>query len=174
MATFPRARRARRLAVARGRALASLALATEPPSEALAKAGEKAKRAAAACDEPLVSFDEFTLAVRGPPMGTSRVQITRAAYSALKDDARSGIKTAVKPWHLAERLDVSKHPALAAGALDEEGCAMAFLKVWCADRERLDTEVDLKEFCDRFEWISPLYDDDKDFDAMMRAAWRLK
>ena len=27
---------------------------------------------------------------------------------------------------------------------------------------------------DRYEWLSTLYDDDREFEAMMRAAWRLK
>ena len=52
--------------------------------------------------------------------------------------------------------------------------SMGLLRVWTASKETLDTEVTIKEFCDRYEWISTLYDDDKDFDAMMRAAWRLK
>ena len=52
--------------------------------------------------------------------------------------------------------------------------AMAFLRAWCQSREDLDKEVLLEEFGDRVEWISALFDDDKEFEAMMKAAWRLK
>ena len=38
----------------------------------------------------------------------------------------------------------------------------------------LDEEVTLKEFADRYEWLSPLYASDEAFEAMMRAAWKLK
>ena len=91
-----------------------------------------------------------------------------------QDDAKSGIKTAVKPAHIADRYDVSRHPAVQAGHMEEEEAAMAFLGVWLESKEQLDKEVSVKEFCDRYEWVSPLYDDDDEFDAMMRMAWRLK
>ena len=61
-----------------------------------------------------------------------------------------------------------------AGVLDEEEAAMALLRVWCESKEALDTEVTVKEFCDRYEWVSPLYDGDDEFVEMMKAAWRLK
>ena len=64
-------------------------------------------------------------------MGASRVAMVKAAYAALKDDAKVGIKTAVKPAHLADRYSVAKHPAVVAGHLEEEETAMAFLRVWC-------------------------------------------
>ena len=137
-------------------------------------ASDAARKAAASTRDPLVSFDELTLALRGPPMGSARVHITRAAFAALKDDAKVGVKTAVKPAHLADRFDASRHPAVHAGRMDEEEAAMGFLCVWLSSKEALDQEVTVKEFCDRYEWISTLYDDDKEFDAMMRAAWRLK
>ena len=146
----------------------------EPPAEAYRDAKDAARKAASDASDPLVSFDEVTLALRGPPMGSARVAIARAAYAALKDDAKVGLKSAVKPAHLADRFDASKHPAVLAGNLTEEEAAMGLLRVWTASKETLDTEVTIKEFCDRYEWISTLYDDDKDFDAMMRAAWRLK
>merc|ERR1719198_279148 len=107
-------------------------------------------------------------------MNSARVAITRAAYSALKEDAKSGLKTMVKPAHLADRYEVTRHPAVRAGSLDEETAAMALLRVWCESRESLDQEVTIKAFCDRYEWISPLYDDDDEFEEMMKAAWRLR
>ena len=154
--------------------LVTLLDAFEPPPEAFRGESADARRAMADAEDPLVSFDEVTLAIRGPPMGSSRVQISRAAYAALKEDAKFGLKSIVRPAHLADRYDVSRHPAVLNKSLDEEVAAMAFLRVWCVDRESLDKEVSVKEFCDRYEWLSTLYDDDREFEAMMRAAWRLK
>ena len=150
----------------------------EPPPDAYKDESEKAKQALRDATDPLVSFDEFTLALRGPSMGSSRVQITRAAYAALKEDAKVGVKTMVKPAHLADRYDTSRHPAVARGTMEEEEAAMAFLKVVLDEhKDTLDQEVNVKEFCDRYEWISPLYDGldgDERFEEMMKAAWRLK
>ena len=107
-------------------------------------------------------------------MGPSRVALCRAAYAACKDDMKGYTKGAVKPAHIADRYDTSKHPAVVAGRMDEESAALSVLGVWREDRAALDEEVTIKAFCDRYEWISPLYDDDRQFDEMMRAAWRLK
>jgi len=102
-------------------------------------------------------------------MGAGRVGLVRAAYAALKEDAN---KKSVKPEHLAARYDVSRHPAVEAGGLSDEEAAMAFLAPW--KDQALDEEVTLREFGDRYEWISPLYESDADFEEMMKAAWRLK
>ena len=41
-------------------------------------------------------------------------------------------------------------------------------------REQLEQEVTIKAFCDRYEWISAIFDgNDDDFVEMMKAAWRL-
>lgn len=108
-------------------------------------------------------------------MNSTRVGVTRAAYAALKDDVKTGFKLMIKPAHLADRFDASKHPAVLDGALDEEAVAMAVLRVWCETREQLEEEVTIKAFCDRYEWISAIFDgDDDDFVHMMKAAWRLR
>jgi len=146
-----------------------LVAAFEPPRD----------RAVSATSEPLVSYEEFMLAVRGPPMRGERVQLVRAAYAALKEDASKGMRKEVKPAHLAARYDVANHPAVQAGALREEEAAMAFLEPWApgprgATREMLEEEVTLREFAERYEWISPLISDEDDFARMMKAAWNLK
>ena len=122
--------------------------------------------------EGLVSYDEFTYAVRGPPMNLQRVGMVRAAYAALKDD--SGSKKEVKPHHLASRYDPAEHPAVVAHMLTEEEAAMAFLYPWKECAEVIDDEVSLKELADRYEWVSPMYGTDADFEAMMRCAWKLR
>ena len=132
----------------------------EPPADALG--------GAPSVGGPWVSYDEFTLAVRGPTMSAARVQLVRAAFAALKDDAKPAKE--VRPVHLAARYDTSRHPAVGARLLSEEEAAMALLGAW---KDALDEEVTLKEFADRYEWVSPLYASDADFEAMMRAAWRL-
>jgi len=122
--------------------------------------------------EPLVAFTELTVALRGPPMSRDRVAMVRAAYAALKDDAKAG--KAVKPFHLAARYDASVHPAVLAKAVRMSDAALAFLGFWKgASAEALDSEVSLAEMCDRYEWISPLYHEDARFEAMIKAAWRL-
>jgi hypothetical protein len=133
----------------------------EPPPAACTRAADES--------DPFVSFDQFVLATRGPPMGTGRLGLVKAAYAALKDDAKSA--KVVKPEHLAARYDLSHHPAVVGGALEEKEAAMALLGVWM---DALDKEVPKGEFCDRYEWISALYDDDSAFDQMMRTAWNLK
>ena len=40
--------------------------------------------------------------------------------------------------------------------------------------DALDDEVTLGDFAERYEWVSPLYEDDGAFEDMMRAAWGLK
>jgi hypothetical protein len=120
----------------------------------------------------LVSYDEFTYAVRGPPMSAQRIGMVRAAYAALKDD--SGSKKEVKPHHLASRYEPSEHPAVVAGVLTDEEAAMAFLYPWREHAEALDEEVSLKELADRYEWVSPMFGTDADFEAMMRSAWKLR
>ena len=150
----------------------------EPPPAAGGGGGGRAApppalpgRPAPAYHDALVSYDEFTLAVRGPPMEGGRVAFVRAAHAALKDDAA---KKDVKPHHLAGRYDVSAHPAVTEGLLTEEEAAMAFLYPWREEPSALDDEVSLKEFADRYEWLSPLYASDEAFEAMMRAVWKLK
>ena len=78
---------------------------------------------------------------------------------------------AVRPLRLAERYDASKHPGVVAGTLTEEEAAMAFLAPWAADG---DARIEATELYERYEGISPLYDDDDAFDAMMRAVWHLE
>ena len=48
---------------------------------------------------------------------------------------------------------------------------MAFLYVWEA---QLDAKVSLADFSDRYEYISPLVASTSRFEAIMRAAWKLK
>lgn len=124
--------------------------------------------------EPLVSFEEFTRAVRGPPMNGNRIQAVRAAFAALKEDANKGIRKEVRPAHLAARYDVSAHPAVASGGISEEEAAMSFLYPWRQTKELLEEEVMLRTFADRYEWISPLFADDERFEQMVKAAWCLK
>jgi len=124
--------------------------------------------------EPLVSFEEFTRAVRGPPMNGNRIQAVRAAFAALKEDANKGIRKEVRPAHLAARYDVSAHPAVASGGIIEEEAAMSFLYPWRQTKELLEEEVMLRTFADRYEWISPLFADDERFEQMVKAAWCLK
>ena len=131
-----------------------------------------ARAGATDTNEPFTSYEEFTLAVRGPPMSPARVQVVREAYQAIKDIEAN--KKAVKPEHLASRYDVSRHPAVEAGALTEAEAAMAFLAPWRQSAATLDEEVTLREFADRYEWIAPLYESDDDFEAMMRDAWRIR
>ena len=42
---------------------------------------------------------------------------------------------------------------------------------WAADG---DARIEATELYERYEGISPLYDDDDAFDAMMRAVWHLE
>ena len=51
---------------------------------------------------------------------------------------------------------------------------MAFLYPWKECAEVIDDEVSLKELADRYEWVSPMYGTDADFEAMMRCAWKLR
>ena len=85
----------------------------------------------------------------------------------------------VKPAHLAARYEVEKHPAVEGGSLREEEAALAFLEPWApgprgATKEMLEEEVTLREFAERYEWISPLFSDDVAFERMMKAAWNLR
>ena len=137
----------------------------EPPAGELS---EKDAARIAKAEEPCVSYFEFTLAVRGSPMGAKRLALVRAAYAALKDDAKSG--KPVKPSHIADRYDVSRHPAVRSKTMEEQEVAMAFLSPWM---ERLDDEVRAKDFIDRYEAISLMFDDDDMFEDMMQVAWKI-
>ena len=133
----------------------------EPP----AKTGDEDEGDAAS--GPLVSYEQFVLAARGPPMRYERQVLVRKAYAALKDDGNN----VVRPREMARRYDVSEHPAVRNGSLDAEEAAMAFL---CAWESRLGAKVSLAEFADRYEYVSPLFDSTSRFEAMMRAAWKIK
>ena len=66
---------------------------------------------------------------------------------------------------------MSRHPAVLSGTMDEKEAALATIGVW---RDIAGEEVTKPDFCDRYEWVSPLFEDDDDFESMMKAAWRLK
>ena len=70
--------------------LVTLLDAFEPPAEAFRDATGDQRKAAEQASDPLISFDDFTLAVRGPSMNEDRVRIARAAFQALRDDAKIG------------------------------------------------------------------------------------
>ena len=151
--------------------LVTICDAFEPPVDVSDGGGGGGGRGgtAAHADDPLVAYGEFVLAVRGPPMPPSRLALVKGAYAALKEDAKTG--KPVKPEHIASRFDVSRHPAVLSGTMDEKEAALATIGVW---RDIAGEEVTKPDFCDRYEWVSPLFEDDDDFESMMKAAWRLK
>ena len=135
----------------------------EPPR---AELGEKAARAVEKAQQACVSYFEFALALRGPSMNANRLDLVRQAYAACKDDAKGG--KPVKPHHLADRYDASLHPAVRAGDMEESEASVALLGVWMGS---LDDEVKAKDFIDRYEAISLLFEDDATFEDMMEVAW---
>lgn len=143
--------------------LVTLTQTFEPPKSSL---DPKAVVAIQRAEETCVSYFEFTLALRGPAMNPNRLALVRQAYAACKDDARSG--KPVKPHHLADRYDASLHPAVRAGDMEESEASLALLGVWTG---RLDEEVKPKDFIDRYEAISLLFEDDETFEDMMEVAW---
>ena len=55
-----------------------------------------------------------------------------------------------------------------AGDLEEGEASFALLGVWM---DRLDDEVKAKDFIDRYEAISLLFENDTTFEDMMEVAW---
>ena len=113
-----------------------------------------------------MALDEFLLAVRGAGMSPYRQQWVGRAYDALRRDGGGE----VYPYQLAQRYDVSRHPAVLAGTLSEEEAALAFLWPW-AER---GGPISLKDFSERYEWASPYIASDRLFGDVMRQAWRLR
>ena len=113
-----------------------------------------------------MALDEFLLAVRGAGMGPARLQFVRRAYDALRRDGGGE----VFPQQIAQRYDVSRHPAVLAGTLSEEEAALAFLWPW-AER---DAPISLAQFSERYEWASPYIESDALFGQVMCQAWRLR
>ena len=143
-------------------------------------ADDAAAAAGAGDDVTSCSYAELLLALRGPPMNAARRALVQRAWAAIRPPS-GGVSGwgggggvhggAVRPLRLAERYDASKHPGVVAGTLTEEEAAMAFLAPWAADG---DARIEATELYERYEGISPLYDDDDAFDAMMRAVWHLE
>ena len=113
-----------------------------------------------------MSFEEFVQGLRDP-LTPRRLALVKRAFRVVDKDG-SGV---LDPSDIAGCYDASKHPGVVAGTLTEEEAAMAFLAPWAADG---DARIEATELYERYEGISPLYDDDDAFDAMMRAVWHLE
>ena len=114
-----------------------------------------------------IDYDQFCLAARGPGMRPERQELVRKAYAACREDGRGK----VEPRDLAKRYKVSEHPGVIQGTLTEDEAAMAFLSPW---EVAIDSRIDLTQFVDRYQFISPLIEPFARFDAVMRVAWSLK